>query len=65
MAGGASVGAGWWQWTGLTAVVAAAVAGDQVTKYVGGESPSLNRLGGSDWAKTKGRARKADKEESE
>jgi signal peptidase II len=29
-----SVGAGWWQWTGLTAVVAAAVAGDQVTKYV-------------------------------
>ncbi len=35
---------------------------DQVTKYVGGESPSLNRLGGSDWAKTKGRARKAVKE---
>jgi signal peptidase II len=29
-----SLGAGWWQWTGLTAVVAAAVAGDQVTKYV-------------------------------
>jgi signal peptidase II len=29
-----SVGAGWWQWSGLTAVVAAAVAGDQVTKYV-------------------------------
>ena len=35
---------------------------DQVTKYVGGESPSLNRLGGADWAKTKGRARKAVKE---
>ena len=35
---------------------------DQVTKYVGGESPSLSRLGGSDWAKTKGRARKAVKE---
>jgi transcription-repair coupling factor (superfamily II helicase) len=35
---------------------------DQVTKYVGGESPTLNRLGGSDWAKTKGRARKAVKE---
>ncbi|MEP6599289.1 MAG: transcription-repair coupling factor [Actinomycetota bacterium] len=35
---------------------------DQVTKYVGGESPSLNRLGGSDWAKTKGRARKAVRE---
>ena len=29
-----SVGAGWWQWSGLTAVVTAAVAGDQVTKYV-------------------------------
>ncbi|WP_149202320.1 transcription-repair coupling factor [Actinotalea subterranea] len=35
---------------------------DQVTKYVGGESPTLNRMGGSDWAKTKGRARKAIKE---
>ena len=35
---------------------------DQVTKYVGGEAPSLNRLGGADWAKTKGRARKAVKE---
>ncbi|MGI3786555.1 MAG: transcription-repair coupling factor, partial [Janthinobacterium lividum] len=35
---------------------------DQVTRYVGGEQPSLNRLGGSDWAKTKGRARKAVKE---
>jgi transcription-repair coupling factor (superfamily II helicase) len=35
---------------------------DQVTKYVGGESPTINRLGGSDWAKTKGRARKAVKE---
>ncbi len=35
---------------------------DQLTRYVGGESPSLNRLGGSDWAKTKGRARKAVKE---
>ncbi len=35
---------------------------DQVTRYVGGESPTLNRLGGSDWAKTKGRARKAVKE---
>ena len=32
---------------------------DQVTRYVGGDSPSLNRMGGSDWAKTKGRARKA------
>ena len=32
---------------------------DQVTRYVGGESPSLHRLGGAEWAKTKGRARKA------
>ena len=35
---------------------------DQVTRYVGGESPTVNRLGGSEWAKTKGRARKAVKE---
>ena len=35
---------------------------DQVTRYVGGEQPSLNKLGGSDWAKTKGRARKAVKQ---
>jgi transcription-repair coupling factor (superfamily II helicase) len=32
---------------------------DLVTRYVGGEAPSLSRLGGSDWARTKGRARKA------
>ncbi|HVQ86815.1 MAG TPA: transcription-repair coupling factor [Actinomycetes bacterium] len=32
---------------------------DQITRYVGGEAPSLHRLGGADWAKTKGRARKA------
>jgi len=32
---------------------------DQVTRYVGGEAPALNKMGGSDWAKTKGRARKA------
>ncbi|KGM08853.1 transcription-repair coupling factor, partial [Cellulomonas bogoriensis 69B4 = DSM 16987] len=35
---------------------------DQVTKYTGGEAPTLNKMGGSDWAKTKGRARKAVKE---
>jgi transcription-repair coupling factor (superfamily II helicase) len=35
---------------------------DLVTRYVGGESPSLHRLGGADWAKTKGRARKAVKQ---
>ncbi|HEY7815114.1 MAG TPA: transcription-repair coupling factor, partial [Nakamurella sp.] len=32
---------------------------DQLSRYVGGEVPSLNKLGGGDWAKTKGRARKA------
>ena len=32
---------------------------DQVTRYVGGEAPSLNRLGGGDWAATKSRARRA------
>jgi transcription-repair coupling factor (superfamily II helicase) len=31
---------------------------DQVTRYVGGEQPTLNKMGGSDWHKTKGRARK-------
>jgi transcription-repair coupling factor (superfamily II helicase) len=35
---------------------------DLLTRYVGGEAPTLNRLGGADWAKTKGRARKAVKE---
>lgn len=34
----------------------------QVSRYVGGESPSVHRLGGGDWAKTKARARKAVKE---
>ena len=32
---------------------------DQVTRYVGGEQPSLDRLGGSDWTRRKNRARKA------
>jgi transcription-repair coupling factor (superfamily II helicase) len=32
---------------------------DEVTKYSGGEAPTLHRLGGADWAKAKGRARKA------
>ncbi|WP_404391936.1 transcription-repair coupling factor [Humibacillus xanthopallidus] len=31
---------------------------DQVTKYVGGEEPSLNKMGGSDWTKTKSRAKR-------
>ena len=34
----------------------------EVTRYVGGEAPALHRLGGADWAKTKGRARKAVRE---
>jgi transcription-repair coupling factor (superfamily II helicase) len=33
-----------------------------VTRYVGGEQPGLSKLGGSDWARAKGRARKAVKE---
>jgi transcription-repair coupling factor (superfamily II helicase) len=35
---------------------------DQVTRYVGGEQPSLDRLGGGDWTKRKNRARKAVRE---
>ena len=35
---------------------------EQVTKYVGGEAPSVHRLGGADWQKAKSRARKAVKE---
>ena len=35
---------------------------DLITRYVGGEAPSVHRLGGADWQKAKGRARKAVKE---
>ena len=35
---------------------------DQVTKYTGGESPSLSKMGGADWKNTKARARKHVKE---
>jgi len=35
---------------------------DQLSRYSGGEAPALHRIGGSDWAKAKGRARKAVKE---
>ena len=35
---------------------------DQVTRYVGGENPSLDRLGGGDWTKRKNRAKKAVRE---
>jgi len=30
-----------------------------ITRYVGGEAPTLDKLGGADWAKRKSRARKA------
>jgi transcription-repair coupling factor (superfamily II helicase) len=35
---------------------------DQVTRYVGGEHPALDKMGGGEWAKRKGRARKAVRE---
>lgn len=35
---------------------------DQLSRYVGGELPSLSKLGGSDWANTKRKARKAVRE---
>ena len=35
---------------------------DQVTRYVGGEAPTLSKLGGSDWQRAKGRARRAVRE---
>ncbi|MGN5734267.1 transcription-repair coupling factor [Arthrobacter psychrochitiniphilus] len=35
---------------------------DQVTAYVGGDGPALSKMGGSDWAATKSKARKAVKE---
>ncbi|MGV0653708.1 transcription-repair coupling factor [Mycolicibacterium thermoresistibile] len=35
---------------------------DQLSRYVGGDSPSLSRLGGSDWTNTKTKARKAVRE---
>lgn len=35
---------------------------DEVSRYVGGEMPTLNKLGGSDWKNTKAKARKAVKE---
>ncbi|WP_227996790.1 transcription-repair coupling factor [Nocardia australiensis] len=35
---------------------------DQLSRYVGGEMPSLSKLGGSDWTNTKRKARKAVRE---
>ncbi|MDP4334353.1 transcription-repair coupling factor [Curtobacterium sp. A7_M15] len=32
---------------------------DQLSRYVGGESPTLSKMGGSDWAAAKSKARKA------
>ncbi|MEY3714421.1 MAG: hypothetical protein RJB59_224, partial [Actinomycetota bacterium] len=35
---------------------------EQITRYVGGETPAVNRIGGGDWIKAKSRAKKAVKE---
>jgi transcription-repair coupling factor (superfamily II helicase) len=35
---------------------------DQLSRYVGGQAPSLSRLGGSDWTNTKTKARRAVRE---
>lgn len=35
---------------------------DQLSRYVGGQEPSLSRLGGSDWTNTKAKARSAVRE---
>lgn len=35
---------------------------DQISKYIGADEPHLNKLGGSDWAQTKARAKKHVKE---
>ena len=35
---------------------------DQLTRYVGSETPALDRMGGADWNKRKGRARRAVRE---
>ncbi|MFI7435640.1 transcription-repair coupling factor [Micromonospora haikouensis] len=35
---------------------------DQLSRYVGGEQPTLHKMGGADWQKSKARARKAVRE---
>jgi transcription-repair coupling factor (superfamily II helicase) len=35
---------------------------DQLSRYVGGESPTLHKMGGADWQKSKAKARKAVRE---
>ena len=35
---------------------------EQITRYIGGETPAVHRIGGGDWIKAKSRAKKAVKE---
>ena len=35
---------------------------DQISQYVGGDTPALSKMGGSDWAQTKTKARRATRE---
>ena len=35
---------------------------DQISKYVGGDSPTIHQMGGADWQRAKGKARKAVRE---
>lgn len=35
---------------------------DQISKYVGGEAPAIHQMGGADWQKAKGKARRAVKQ---
>lgn len=35
---------------------------DQISKYSGGEAPTLNKMGGADWSKTKAKAKAATRE---
>lgn len=35
---------------------------EQITRYIGGETPALHRIGGGEWVKAKSRAKKAVKE---
>ncbi len=35
---------------------------DQISKYIGGETPTIHRIGGGEWSKAKSRARKAVRE---
>ena len=35
---------------------------DQISKYIGGDSPTIHRIGSGEWSKAKSRARKAVRE---